>query len=138
MREHLTPEALKAMMGVSEFPKPADRSALPAAVQRHYPATLRERGVTGFVLLDAMIDETGKVTEVDVLPSPDGPPHQAVLISRDRATGAETRRTLSNGTSDPAFGEAAKAALREVRFIPAMRDGQPVPFRLRMSIQFAP
>lgn len=39
---------------------------------------------------------------------------------------------------DPAFGAAARSALREVRFHPATRDGRPVAFRLRMSVRFSP
>jgi hypothetical protein len=37
---------------------------------------------------------------------------------------------------DPAFGPAAEGALMETRFTPAMRDGQPVPFTMRMTISF--
>ncbi|HEX8904712.1 MAG TPA: energy transducer TonB [Longimicrobiaceae bacterium] len=138
MQQHLTPEALVALAGVSALPKPIDPAALPAAVRRHYPPALRDRGVRGFVLVEASIDEHGSVTAVEVIPSPGGPAHRAVLISHDQATGAESRRTMMGGDSDPAFGEAARAALGEVQFSPAMRDGHPVPFKLRMSLHFDP
>lgn len=49
MREPLTPEALRALTGVSELPAPLDKAALNAAMHRHYPPSLRERDIAGFV-----------------------------------------------------------------------------------------
>lgn len=140
MHEKLTPQALREMTGVSELPRPGDRAVFLHTIQRHYPAELRERGARALVLVDASIDATGRVTDVDVVQPPAGDGHhRAVLLERDPATGGERQRTLAGGAPyDPAFGPAAQAALREVRFIPAMRDGQAVPFRMRMSIEFAP
>jgi len=140
MQQRLTPEALREMTGVSALPKPVDGADLLRAVQRHYPAELRGRGARALVLVDASIDATGRVTHVEVVQPPAGDGHhRAVVLDRDPATGRETQRTLSaSGPYEPAFGPAAQAALREVRFIPAMRDGQAVPFRMRMSVDFAP
>jgi hypothetical protein len=140
MQERMTPEALRAMTGVSALPRPADKTALLHAVQRHYPAELRRNGERALVLVDASIDATGHVTSVEVVQSPIGDAHhRAVLVSRDPVTGNETQRTLAgDGTYDPAFGPAAQAAVREVRFTPAMRDGTAVPFLMRMSVEFTP
>ena len=63
----------------------------------------------------------------------------AVLEFRDAATAAVTQRTLDGGGAcDQEFGAAAEAALREVRFTPARRDGQSVPFEMRLTIVFTP
>ncbi len=137
MDERLTPQALRAMAGVSQLPKPADKAAFLAAVNRHYPNKLRAAGRTGFVLLDVTIDETGGVQKVVVVPTPPGPVHHAVLIRRD-ASGREVQEPMADGESDSEFGPPAEAALREVRFTPAVRDGVAVPFTMRMSIQFKP
>ena len=140
MQERTTPEALRAMTGVSELPRPADRAALLRAIARHYPAELRSRAERALILVDASIDSTGEVTNVEVVQPPAGDVHhRAIILSRDPATGKGTQRTLAGGGPyDPAFGPAAQAAVREVRFTPAMRDGTAVPFRMRMSVEFTP
>jgi outer membrane biosynthesis protein TonB len=140
MQERMTPEALRQMADVSELPRPVDKAALLRAVARHYPAELRSRAERALVLVDASIDATGEVTNVEVVQPPAGDVHhRAVIVSRDPATGHETQRTLAGGGAyDPAFGAAAQAAVREVRFTPAMRDGVAVPFRMRMSVEFTP
>jgi len=140
MQERLTPEALREMTGVSVLPRPVDKAALIRAVERHYPARLRGRAERALVLLDASIDAAGHVTGAEAVPPPAGDVHhRAVVVTRDPTTGNETQRTLAGGEAyDPAFGPAAEAAVREVRFTPAMRDGQAVPFRMRMSVEFIP
>lgn len=137
--ERLTPEALRAMTGLSRLPRPADAGAFAETVRRHYPANLRAAGIQGSVLVDVQIDEKGTVTAVEPVQRPPADVHyRAVVVSRDPATGAEIQRPLdtAGGGSDPAFEAAARAALREVRFTPAEKDGRPVPFVLRMTIQF--
>ena len=75
--------------------------------------------------------------DVDVVTPPSSTGStRAVKIIR-RADGSEAREETEY-EHDPALGTAARAALREVRFAPAMRDGHPVPFRLRMSLRFTP
>jgi|1186.fasta_scaffold16469_5 hypothetical protein len=140
MQERLTSEALREMTGVSALPRPLDKTALVRAVGRHYPPELRGRAERALVLLDASIDATGQVTDVEVVQPPaGGVHHRAVMVTRDPATGSETQRTLAGGgTYDPPFGPAAQAAVREVRFTPAMRDGQAVSFRMRVSVEFVP
>jgi outer membrane biosynthesis protein TonB len=135
----MLPQALQELTGVSELPRPVDKAAFLQAVQRHYPAELRGQGARALVLVDASIDATGQVTDIEVVQPPAGDAHhRAVLLDRDPATGRETQRTLVRGAPyDPAFGPAAQAALREVSFTPAKRDGEPVPFRMRMSVEFA-
>ena len=140
MHERMTPEALRQLTGVSELPRPLDRQAFLRAVARYYPAELRSHGERALVLVDASIDASGVVTNVEVVQPPAGDvQHRAVILSRDSVTGNETRRArASGGAYHPAFGPAAQAALREMRFTPAMRDGTAVPFRMRMSVEFTP
>jgi outer membrane biosynthesis protein TonB len=140
MQERLTPDALREMTGVSALPRPVDKTAMLEAVKRHYPVELRGRAERALVLVDASIDANGTITDVEVVQAPAGDVHhRAVVVTRDPVTGSETQRTLSGGGAyDPAFGPAAQAAVREVRFTPALRDGQAVPFRMRMSVEFTP
>jgi outer membrane biosynthesis protein TonB len=137
VREPLTPEALRALTGVSELPAPLDKAALNAAMHRHYPPSLRERGVAGFVLVEVDIDETGVVRDVDVVTPPAASGSTRTVRVTRRADGSEQQEEMDYA-HDPAFGPAAKAALREVRFSPAKRDGRPVAFKMRMSLRFNP
>jgi len=137
MEERLTPAALRAMTGVSQIPRPADKSAFLAAVKRHTPASVREHGTTRFVLLDVTVGPSGEVEKVTAVPSPPGPIHEAVVLRRD-AAGHQVEEPLMGGESDVQLGPAAEAALREVKFTPAMRDGVAVPFTVRMGIHFTP
>ncbi|HEU0054805.1 MAG TPA: hypothetical protein VFQ39_16585 [Longimicrobium sp.] len=136
--ERLSADQLRAISGVSELPRPLDNRAMMAAVRRHYPAHLRERRLTALVLLEADIDESGRVRDVRVVPPPGGATHRAVILSRDPATGEQTSRPMFDAAFDPAFAPAAEAVLRETTFAPAMLDGTPVPFTLRMSVRFTP
>lgn len=124
------------MAGVSRIPRPVDEAALLSAVKRHTPAALRERRRAGFVLLDVLVDANGDVRDVSVVPPPSGAVPEAVRVRHD-GFGGEVGERLIAGSSDPALGPAAEAALREVKFTPAIREGVAVPFTLRMSIRFS-
>lgn len=89
MREPMTPEMLRALVGISRLPVPTDRDALSAAIERHYPAELRARGTAGFALVEASIDEEGIVRDVDVVtpPSSTGSTRAAKMVRR--ADGSE-------------------------------------------------
>lgn len=120
------------MTGVDRLPVPADRAAFMASLAAHYPAAHRAAGVTGSALVDVAVDAEGKVAAVEVIPRPQG--MNAILVLRGK-DGTERQVTPQD---DPAFGAAAQAALRGVRFTPAMRDGKPVPYTLRMTVTFDP
>ncbi len=77
-------------------------SPLPA-----YPDSAWAHGVTGDVLVRAVIDENGEVADVEVL------------------------RGLPHGLT-----EAAVAAIRRWKFVPAMRRGQPVAVYRTLSVHF--
>jgi outer membrane biosynthesis protein TonB len=131
---------VQAELGVTQLPRPRDHAAFTESLRRHYPAEFRAEWRTGAVLLDVTIDPQGSVRGVEVVPTAAGEPdgtHRAVLLDRDPATGRTVERPLQP-KYDAAFGPAARAALREVRFTPALRDGQPVTHTLRMTVEFAP
>ena len=130
--QRMTPEQLRRMTGVDRLPAPADRGAFVASISKHYPRAMRSAGVGGSALVDATIDATGSVSAVEVVQRPFSP--RTIVILRD-ADGTERRVAPQD---DPLFGAAARAALREVRFTPAMRDGQPVEYTMRMTINFDP
>jgi outer membrane biosynthesis protein TonB len=126
----MTPEQLRQATGVDRLPVPADRKAFMARIASHYPSAFRTAGVEGSALVEVAIDARGNVGSVDIIERPLAP--RAIMVLR-KADGTERRVAPRD---DPAFGDAAAAALRGVRFEPAMRDGQPVPFTMRMTINF--
>jgi outer membrane biosynthesis protein TonB len=128
----MTPEQLRQMTGVDRLPVPVDRGALMASVASHYPPPMRSAGVGGSALVDVTIDEQGLVSAVELVQRPLGP--RTIMVLRE-ANGTERRVAPHD---DPAFGAAAQAALRPVRFTPAVRDGRPVPYTMRMTINFDP
>ncbi len=129
----------RAATGLSHLPVPADRGAFDASLRRHYPAALLEKKVSGLVLVDLDIDEKGFVNKVDVVDRPARTPNVAmVVIDKDPRTGVTVERAVMPPYNHSAFGNAARAAMREVRFEPALKDGQAVPFRMRMTISFEP
>ena len=128
-----------AHAGLSAFPTPADPAALHRSMREHYPAELLDEGRRGSVLVDLALDEQGVVRGVEVVtpPEPDARV-KAVLVEPDPRTGG-TRERVVQPRYDAAFGPAARAALKDARFTPALgRDGKPVPYTLRMTVEFAP
>ncbi|HEU0015759.1 MAG TPA: hypothetical protein VFQ45_18925 [Longimicrobium sp.] len=132
---------VRAATGLSHLPAPASAGELRRSLERHYPPRFVAERRTGAVLVDVSVDEQGRVRRVDVVdppaPVPGEPAHRVVLVRRDPATG-RTVETVASPRYDRAFGDAAVAALREVRFTPARRDGRPVPHTARMTVQFQP
>ena len=72
-----------------------------------YPESARAEGVEGRVLVQFIVDEQGAVTEPEVIDSP-----------------------------DPRLDEAALDAVRQLRFIPGSRHGQPVRVRFTVPVMF--
>ena len=129
-------EQMRAATGLSHLPIPADDKAFDASMRRHYPAALLEKKVSGAVLVDLDIDERGGVENVEVVDRPASTSEvKMLLIEKDPRSGT-VHREVSPRYDAEAFGSAARAAMREVRFEPALKDGRPVPFRMRMTITF--
>jgi hypothetical protein len=126
----MTAEELRRMTGVDRLPVFADMDALRRSMARHHPPALRDAGIGGSVLADVRIDALGGVEAVTIVPRPAEVRAAMVLQKADG-----TERAFQPH-DHPAFGPAAEAVLMETRFTPAMRDGEPVPFTMRMTISF--
>ena len=103
-------EQSKGEAGLEEVFSLADLDQRPRAIFQtppRYPAELRRRGVAGTVTVVFTVDATGRVVAPKV----------------ERAT-------------DPAFESPALEAVRQWRFDPGTRKGQPVQFRMRVPITF--
>lgn len=120
------------MTGVDRLPEVIDKAAFRASIDRHYPAELRARQASGSALVDVLVNADGTVATVTAIDRPAG--MRAVMILEER-DGTQRRITPND---DPAFQASAVSALREVRFSPALRDGQAVPFTMRMTVTFDP
>ena len=72
-----------------------------------YPAIARSGGITGLVILEAIIDVTGSVRDVRVL------------------------------RSVPLLDDAAVAAVRQWRFTPTLLNGQPIPVIMTVTVSFS-
>lgn len=133
----------QAQTGLSQLPRPRDVRAFNNSIDRHYPANLRAERRRGSVLVDITIDERGHVRDVrpvsedEIANIPNGNAHRAVLLQEDPKTGVTTEVVMDT-KQDLAFVPAARKALREVTFSPAVRNGEPVAYTLRMSIYFSP
>lgn len=129
--------AVQEQTGLSRLPIPAERGALTAALRRHYPREFIGKRPQTAVLVDISVDERGRVRDVAVVDRPPGAPAmlRAVLTDYDPRTGKDVAREFTT-VYDAAFGPAARKAISEVRFLPAIREGKPVPFTLRMTVQF--
>jgi len=130
--EKMTPEQLRRTAGVDRLPMPADRAAMQASMRRHWPADPQAVGASATV--DVSVDATGRVTAVTPAPAgADGAPRPRMILEEPDGT----RRVREVRRAASAF-PAAQAVLRDVRFTPALRDGQPVAHTFRMTISFTP
>ena len=95
--------------GDGVFPEAAvSRSArLVSSLRPEYPATARTQGVEATVSLEIVVDREGNVVDARVV------------------------RGAGYG-----FEESALRALRQARFSPAIRDGQPVRVRMAWTVEF--
>jgi hypothetical protein len=119
---------LKARTGLSAVPQIRDRAQFMSMLKRHDP------GLGGTILIDVSVDENGVVQNVSAVPPQISSRARAVFIDRS-PTGRVVEHSLPI-RNNPELLPAAQAALREVRFTPAERDGRAVPFKLRMTLGF--
>jgi hypothetical protein len=117
------------------YPVPENHVDLVAALRRHYPRELAERG-TRSVFVDVTVSETGAVTHVDVLPAPPPDPNVRMVILEKVPDSDRTVEREHEPVYDDAFAPAARAALKEVRFRPAMRQGKAIPYTVRIGLEF--
>jgi hypothetical protein len=92
----------------------------------------------GSVLVDLDIDAEGRVTDVRTVDQPPSTPGVTVRAIGVDADGS-TRELPRAGPASPELARAVEEALREARFTPATRDGEPVPFPgFRMTVEVGP
>ena len=130
-------ETARRLTGLSHMPAPVDGDALDASLRKHYPREFIGIRPRTAVLVDVKLDERGRVGDVVVVDRPPSLPDNVSMVILDKVPGSNVpvEREYST-TYDSAFGPAARAALKEVRFQPAIRDGRAVPYTLRMTVEF--
>ncbi|HEY4988778.1 MAG TPA: energy transducer TonB, partial [Opitutaceae bacterium] len=74
-----------------------------------YPAALKKSGLKGQAVISVRIDSKGSVDD-----------------------------PVIKSASDPAFGAAALAAIREWRYLPRVKDGNPVETKADVPFVFSP
>lgn len=127
-------EQAQAATGLSHLPRPQDPEIFRQSLARHYPKEHAGVRPSTSVLVDVSLDANGRVQNVAVV---DPPPATTASVALIESGGkGEVQRAMPATVYDPAFGPAAAAALKEVRFHPARKNGQPVPFTMRMSVEF--
>jgi TonB family protein len=87
-----------------------NRHEAPAILRRRYPATLREAGIGGTVIIDAFVDEAGRVREVRV----------------------------NESSGQPALDRAGLDVMQDLRFAPARAAGRPISTWVQHPITFLP
>ena len=127
-------EQARAASGLSHLPRPENSEAFRRSLARHYPRELVGVRPGTSVLVDVSLDANGRVQDVLVVDRPSVTTSSGALI--EGGSNGEVVRAMPATVYDPAFGPAAVAALKEVRFHPARRKGQTVPFTMRMSVEF--
>jgi outer membrane biosynthesis protein TonB len=127
-------EQARAASGLSHLPRPESSDAFGRSLAKHYPRELVGVRPSTSVLVDVSLDASGRVQDVAVVDPPAVTTSSAALI--EGGSNGDVVRAMPATVYDPAFGPAAVAALKEVRFHPARRKGQAVPFTVRMSVEF--
>lgn len=134
---HTAPAAeLQRAAGVDRLPRIARGQNLKEVLQRHYPAALGTAGIGKAVVVDVTIDADGSVTQVNAAQVSSEAGRQVVLVSDDASTNERSEALLSKTDHHPALARAAEAALRDIKFTPATRDGVAVPHSFRMTLAF--
>lgn len=133
LHEAAPPAALLA-----QIPKPASRTELNAALQRHAPVG-HVSAEPQAVVLEVTVTPQGVVRAAKAVaaPTPHGEKvvHLAVLRERQAGASAVGERPILFST-DPHLAQAAERAIREVRFEPALQDGVPVEATTRLMVTF--
>lgn len=121
--------------GLSHMPRPRNPEAFNRSLARHYPKEFIGVRPSTSVLVDVTLDENGFVKNVAVVDRPAVTNSRVVLVDKGAAGRGHVLREDA-AVYDASFGPAAIAAMKEIRFHPARRDGQAVPYTLRMSVEF--
>jgi outer membrane biosynthesis protein TonB len=130
----MTREQLREKTGVDVLPGVVSPAELHDSLRAHYPAELRGTETAAEVLVDVALGSDGEVQRVAAVePEPDTDVHMVRVVE-----GHVIQAPPVPDEHRPLFAAAARDALREVQFTPARRDGENVPFTLRMHVHFRP
>lgn len=135
---HPASRRVQTATGLTRVAQPRDLGALNAKLEASYPDPLRRQGRSGAVLVDVSVSADGVVRDVEIVNRPPewaGQRVRAVAVSTDPATGRRTEKELPRDY-DNAFGPAARAALLETAFVPALKGDDPVESIVRMTVRF--
>ncbi len=108
-------------------------------VSPKYPAAARISGVEGIVHLSVLIGEGGEVQGMDVLEGDAGSQRAAVervKVHRAVPVALHGEAVVDILQGETALESSAMEAVRHWRWEPGLRDGNPVPARTTVSVQF--
>jgi protein TonB len=93
-----------------------------------YPPEAKAEKVEGVFLIDVRVGKDGAVEEAQVVASAPTPARLEELKAN--------RGTPAGLEGDPRLAEAALAAVRQWRYEPILKGGQPVEFKLTVTVRF--
>jgi len=126
-------EMIRRIFGVDTVPRPLGPREVSDRLESATAAFPR-----GSVLVDVDVDAEGGVTDVRTIERPPSTPGVTVRAIGVDADGG-TRELPRAGPASPELARAVEEALRDTRFTPATRDGEPVPFPgFRMTVEVGP
>ena len=136
--ERYNPDAEARRLGLDHLPYPLNFADLVSALRVHYPAELADSGVRGRVLLSLDLDASGAVTRARAVEPPDLPPGMVITAVLEEPDGRRREFAPARG-AHPALKRAAEEAAQVLRFSPAVRAGEAVPFSdYRITVGLSP
>ncbi len=119
-------QAPAARIQATDQPAPPAQPKLLRKVDPTYPKEARDAGVQGIFVMDVLIAEDGSIKDARLLASspdtdkaPDFRPHEVGTL-----------------TGDTRLATAALDAVRQWRYEPVLRDGQPIEVRIAVTVAF--
>jgi len=100
-------DAATPLYEITSLPEMKYRGELREKLARYYPPSARDRGIEGVVLLEVVVNSSGRIVKAEVVEA-----------------------------DPPLFARAAVKVSRELSFIPAYLGTKPVAVRIRLPIRF--
>jgi beta-lactamase regulating signal transducer with metallopeptidase domain len=124
----LSADPVSASVNVRDDVAAPSATRLVHKVQPAYPSEAKAEKVEGIFVIDVVIGKDGAVSEAQVVASA---PTAAALEQIN-----EKRGTPAGLTGDARLAEAALTAVRQWRYEPVLKQGQPVEFKATVTINF--
>ena len=136
--ERYDPSEGARRLGLDHLPHPLNVADLTSSLREHYPAELAGSGVQGPVLLSLDLDASGAVTRARAVEPPELPAGMVITAVVEEPDGRRRQLTPARGAHS-ALKRAAEKAAQVLRFSPARRAGEAVPFSdYRITVALAP